>query len=132
MLGFPTVMCRHHSLADYVAGLEVMAPPIPFYLTQYQTYSCLSVVGLPIGSNLHMSDPTVSNTSKFRVTIMNVQYLLKIPTTARNSAWPNHLAWGLTLLMVRCMMMWRLGWLSPHSCITSTIKAATDAPWVCS
>jgi hypothetical protein len=35
-------------------------------------------------------------------------------------------------LVMRPMMMWRLGWLSPHSCITPTIQAATNTPWVSS
>jgi hypothetical protein len=70
--GSPTMMCHHHSSADCVAGLEVMAPPIPFYLTQHQTYSCLSVVGLPTGSYLHKSDHTLSNTAQFRLTVRNM------------------------------------------------------------
>jgi len=55
-------MCRRHSSADCVAGLEVMVPPILFYLTQCQTYSCLLVVGLPTGSyhcrTLHLAQPS--------------------------------------------------------------------------
>jgi len=58
----PTGTCRRHSLADCVAGLEVMAPPILFYLTRCQTYSCLLVVGLPTGSyhcqKLHLAQPS--------------------------------------------------------------------------
>ena len=52
----PIRMYRRHSLADCVAGLEEMAPPILFYLTQFQTYSCLLVVGLPTGSYLDKTD----------------------------------------------------------------------------
>lgn len=69
---FPIRMCHRHSLADCVAGLEVMAPPILFYLNLFQTYSCLLVVGLPTGSYLDKSDHTVSNTAQFRLAVTNV------------------------------------------------------------
>jgi len=131
-LDSPTRMCRRHSLADCVAGLEVTAPPILFYLTRYQTYSCLLVVGLPTGSYLDKSEHTLSNTAQFRPTVTNVRHLPRTLTTARDSAWPNHLAWGLALLVMRSVMMRRLGWLPPHSRIAPAIKAAADAPWVCS
>lgn len=132
VLDSPTRMCHRHSLADCVAGLGVMAPPILFYLTQCQTYSCLLVVGQPTGSYLDKSDHTLSNTAQFKPTVTNVRQLPRTLTTARNSAWPNHLPWGLALLVMRCMMMRRLGWLPPHSCIAPTIKATANAPWVCS
>lgn len=128
----PTRMCRRHSLADCVAGLEVMAPPILFYLTQWQTYSCLLVVGLPTGSYLDKSEHTLSNTAQFKPTVTNVRHLPRTLTTAGNSTWPNHLAWGLALLVMRSVMMRGLGRLPPHSCVAPAIKAATDAPWVSS
>lgn len=126
----PTRMCRRHSLADCVSGLEVMVPPIQFYLTQCQTYSCLLVVGLPTGSYLDKSDHTLSNTAQFRPSVTNARHLPRKLTTARHSTWPNHLAWGLALLVMRSVMMRRLGWLPPHSGIAPAIKAATNAPWV--
>jgi hypothetical protein len=36
--GSPTMMCHHHNLVGCVAGQEVMAPPILFYLTQHRPY----------------------------------------------------------------------------------------------
>lgn len=53
-------------------------------------------------------------------------------TAARNCAGPNHFARRLALLVMRCMMMRRLGWLAPHSCVAPAIQTATDTPRVSS